>query len=86
MAVMAGRMAQFPSEAMTAVWHAPGSGEGRVDEAVPGCASDGVVPMVEEEWDNAVPGGGGEGRVNGAVPRRGDGVEAVGVVVVSKRE
>jgi hypothetical protein len=86
MAVTAGRTARFPGEAMTAVWRAPGGGEGRVDEVVPGCGSDGVVPMVEEEWDNAVPGGGGEGRVNGAVLGCGDGVEAVGVVVVSKRE
>jgi hypothetical protein len=37
------------------------------------------VPTTEVERDGVVPGRGGEGQANGAILRRGDGMEAVGV-------
>jgi hypothetical protein len=44
-----------------------------------------VVPMMEEEQYGRIPGCGGEGRADGAVPGRGDAMEAVEVMVVWTR-
>jgi hypothetical protein len=54
-----------------------GSGGGR--------GGSGVVPTMEEEWDGAVPECGSEGQADDVIPGRGDGVEAVGVAMTSKK-
>jgi hypothetical protein len=80
-----------PGVVVTTEQCAPRGGEGRVDVAVPRCGGDGdnngggrggggIVPTVEQEQDDLVPGSGGEGPVDGAVPGRDDNVEAVGMV------
>jgi hypothetical protein len=68
--VMAQRTAQFPGAVVTTRRCGPGDGDGRADDAVPGCGGDGggggrggsgVVlgaAVKAEEWD----GNGGEGR------------------------
>jgi hypothetical protein len=59
---------------------------GRGDSGDGGGQGDsGVVPMVEEEQDGAVPMVSGEGRVDSTVAGRGDGIEAVGVVAAWTR-
>jgi hypothetical protein len=45
----------------------------------------GLVPIAEEQWDGIVPGHGGDGRADDAVPDRGAGVEAVTVAVAWAR-
>jgi hypothetical protein len=85
------RPTRFLGAAVMARWHEPGNGDGRVDDAIPECSGDGsgsgggrggsdVVPTAKEEWDSAVPGHDGEGRVDRVVPGCGDDVEVVRVV------
>jgi hypothetical protein len=70
-AVTAKRMARFPGVAVMAELRGPNGGDGRADDMIPrgggDCddvggdrGGDGVVPMVEEEQDDAVLWCGGE--------------------------
>jgi hypothetical protein len=69
-AVTAGRIARFPNVMVMARRHGPVSSDDRVDDTDLGRGEDGgrgggVVPgavvKVKEEWDDSVPGRGGEG-------------------------
>jgi hypothetical protein len=76
-AVTAERMVHFLSAAVTSRRCGPICVDS--DDGGGGRGGDGVVLMIEEEWDNTVLGRDGEGRVDGVVPGHGNFIEVVGV-------
>jgi hypothetical protein len=86
---------RLDSVAVTTGQRGPGSGDDREDGTVHGRGSDddgggssqgdgSVVLAVEEERDGTVPGHGGEGWADDAVPGRGDSMETFKVAAASK--
>jgi hypothetical protein len=73
--VMIGRTTRIPGVAVIAKRCRPG------DSDDDGGGGGGMVVMAKEERDGMAPRHDSEGRADGAVPKHGDGVEEVGVVM-----
>jgi hypothetical protein len=93
---MTGWTMRFPGAAVTTEWRGSNGDDSRAAGVVPRCGGDdddggggrgdgGVVPMVEEEQDDTVLGRGCEGQADVAVPRHGNGMEAVRVAAAWTR-
>jgi hypothetical protein len=93
---MTGWTMRFSGAAVMIEWRGSNGDDSRAAGVVPRCGGDdddggggrgdgGVVPIVEEEQDDTVLGHGCEGQADVAVPRHGNGMEAVRVAAAWTR-